>query len=233
VAAALLPIALGLDLGPEIVSCGFGVEDPERALEALSDVTAPEAPAAAVSKRRAEFLAGRLAAQHALTALGFPPEVGRSSDGSPRWPEGAVGSITHGAGRALCAVGRARQLRGLGIDVERYLGPDSAQALWWRICTERELACAEKALQRVPHELVALIFSAKESLYKSLHFRAQRYLPFSAAELVAVCSPDCRTGRLELELRQDWAPEFREGRKLQAEFLLEALHVETAVALPW
>ncbi|MDT0209959.1 4-phosphopantetheinyl transferase [Curtobacterium sp. BRD11] len=73
--------------------------------------------ARAVPSRRAEFRTGRLLARRALTAIGAPVTtlpVGRS--GAPRWPDGAVGTITHCPGLRACAVARRDDHAGIGID---------------------------------------------------------------------------------------------------------------------
>src|SRR5882724_4707049 len=75
---------------------------------------------AAGAKRKAEFLAGRTAAAMALSRCGCatPYAVGRKADGSPSWPRGFIGSITHGAGIVGAAVAPQATCEGLGIDAE-------------------------------------------------------------------------------------------------------------------
>src|SRR5688572_17057939 len=121
-------------------------------------------PQGAVLKRRAEFLAGRLAARHALESLGIGSDKGpeRREDGSPSWPEPAVGSITHGAGRALCAVARRSDFRSLGIDAERLLDDDAKQELLQRICADDERRVLAQGLPLSEPQRVSLAFSAKE-----------------------------------------------------------------------
>jgi 4'-phosphopantetheinyl transferase EntD len=61
----------------------------------------------AVPKRQAEYLAGRIAGQHALKELGisnFDIESGKHR--SPTWPNGILGSITHTDNMAFCAVSK-------------------------------------------------------------------------------------------------------------------------------
>ena len=63
--------------------------------------------ARAVPQRRREFFAGRLAAHRAMEALGHLPEpVPMGQDRAPVWPQGLVGSISHGAGACAAMYGQ-------------------------------------------------------------------------------------------------------------------------------
>lgn len=230
----LSPRPLRLQLGPRISHVGFAVDDYEAVLAALSELSFEGAPERAVNKRRAEFLAGRLAASHALEQLGVAGALGRNADGSPRWPVGVVGSITHGARRAFCAVAQSEQLRGLGIDAEALMRASTSPELKRRICSEGELRCLASALAAPEHHLLSLAFSAKESLYKCLYPLVERFMDFHAARVVAVTqlpAHDGIEGELTLELSVDWSPQHLAGRRLCARFFLGAEHVETAVEL--
>ncbi len=98
--------------------------------ELLSGFEPEGVHASAAPKRRAEFLAGRHAAKLALERLGQRAPVGRNLDGTPAWPSGVTGSISHGGGIACAAVAPQRNYQSLGIDVERILldrdGPEVA-----------------------------------------------------------------------------------------------------------
>jgi 4'-phosphopantetheinyl transferase EntD len=192
-------------------------------------------PERAVAKRRAEFLAGRFAARQALAALGVDAVPGRNEDGSPRWPERVVGSITHGAARALCAVARASEMRSLGIDAERLMGERAKEELRARICSPDERALLAESLASPEHHLVTIAFSAKESLYKCLYPLVGQFMDFSAARIVAAVAAESGVGlvgELTLELSVDWSDEFRRGRQLRACFVASEQHVESAVVLP-
>jgi enterobactin synthetase component D len=221
---------LWLELPAGVKSQGYVVADPAAVLEALVGFEVEGTPERAVAKRRAEFLAGRFAALSALRALGIEQAPGRNEDGSPRWPAGIVGSITHGARRALCAVGRSAELRGLGIDAECLMTPAVKQELQRRICTDAELALAEECLGLAEHELVSLAFSAKESLYKCLYPMVGRYMDLHAATVVGAAALG-ENGELTLELALDWSQTFRAGQRFAALFHRGPDHVETAVLL--
>lgn len=235
-ASELLPQQLFLELPVAVKRAGFVVADHAAVIHALSGLAVEGIPVRAVDKRRAEFLAGRFAALSALRSLGVDEAPGRNDDGSPRWPADTVGSITHGAERALCCVSRSHELRGLGIDVERLMSVEAKTELRRRICVEDELRLGSEQLPLlVEHELVSLAFSAKESLYKCLYPTVGRFMDFHAARLVAAetRATDVHTvsGELTLELAVDWSGEFGVGQRFTALFHKGPTHVETAVLL--
>ena len=235
--AELVPQPLALELPAFVKSAGFVVVDHTQIIGALAGLAVEGAPERAVDKRRAEFLAGRFAALEALRGLGVAEPPGRNDDGSPRWPAEIVGSITHGAERALCCVARRSQLRGLGIDVERLLNEDVKVELRRRICSQAELELGAEQLPLLPeNELVSLVFSAKESLYKCLYPAVGRFMDFHAARLVGAAARPVASrtvaGELTLELAVDWSSSFRAGQCLTVQFHKGAAHVETAAVLP-
>lgn len=132
----------------------------------------------AAASRRSDFLMGRLAAVEALRRLGAEGSVGRSVEGAPVWPEGIAGSLTHHSGVAAAVVGRG--MDGLGIDICPRLGGDRLRAVV-RQCltdTERERWAGEDA--------ATIAFAAKESIYKAVYPRAQRFIGFAEAEVAAI-----------------------------------------------
>ncbi|MDJ0849619.1 MAG: 4'-phosphopantetheinyl transferase superfamily protein [Myxococcota bacterium] len=121
--------------------------------------------AGAAERRRRQFAAGRACAREALARLGAPPApLLRQADRSPRWPEGVVGSISHCDGRCAAAVAWEADFAGLGLDVERR--GRATDRLLPRVATPRERARLEAA--EAGNELLTLLFSAKESVYKCL-----------------------------------------------------------------
>lgn len=234
--AELRPQPLSVELPSFVKSAGFVVADHARIIGALAGLVVEGLPERAADKRRAEFLAGRFAALEALRGLRVAEPPGRNQDGSPRWPAEIVGSITHGAERALCCVAYRRELRGMGIDAERLMNDDVKLELRRRICSQGELALGAEQLPLLrEHELVSLVFSAKESLYKCLYPAVGRFMDFHAARLVDAVARSTEAhavvGELTLELAVDWSSRFRAGQRLTAQFHKGATHVETAVLL--
>jgi len=72
------------------------------------------------SKRRAEFSLGRYCARRALSKfeLESVPILRNTESREPYWPESVRGSITHSDGFAAAAVGLAKDVSGIGIDLE-------------------------------------------------------------------------------------------------------------------
>jgi enterobactin synthetase component D len=231
---SLEPARLLVELGPAVVNAGFLCDDHAGVIAELAPlVREPAISESAVPKRRAEFLAGRFAARTALAALGVDSTPGRDAEGRPVWPVGVVGSITHGAGRALCAVASSRDVRGVGIDVERWMSASTKEELLARICDDSERAVLARLRTPEPAS-VTVAFSAKESLYKCLFPHVGRFMDFSAAAVVDARALEGRggfSGELVLELSVDWAPSLPRGLRFTAPFVSSDRHVETGVTL--
>jgi 4'-phosphopantetheinyl transferase EntD len=96
-------------------------------------------------RRRADFLAGRLAARAALQQLGAPSlAVGRRGT-APVWPAGYCGSISHSAGRAVAIAAAAPPWRALGVDVQTRIGVDRMRALRHALSGDEARACERDA----------------------------------------------------------------------------------------
>lgn len=114
-------------------------------------------------KRQAEFISGRLLAS---LATGEPNFLIRNSDGSPRWPEGFSGSITHNKNYVFLITSDAS--RRLGIDLEYFISDISYQAIMNRLITTDEKKWINSLPKKKRKPIVTLIFSAKEALFKSI-----------------------------------------------------------------
>jgi len=128
-----------------------------------------EAVARAGEKRRAEFRAGRHCARRALRALGLTPvAIPQESSRMPRWPAGVVGSISHSGnlewGHAVAVVGRASEVRALGVDIERERALDPE--LWARVLTPEELRFVATLPSDEREQVALVMFSAKECVHK-------------------------------------------------------------------
>ena len=120
----------------------------------------------AFEQRRREFAAGRFCARAALLRLdrsvGF---VGRRYDGSPDWPTGIVGSITHTKDYVAAAVALSSSYLGIGIDAEAAV--PLPQSVARKVLTSKErLMCSSHDLT-VKRLMETVMFSAKESTYKA------------------------------------------------------------------
>jgi enterobactin synthetase component D len=165
----------------------------------------PPALQRAVLKRQVEFLAGRVCAQQALEALtGTKPAViPAQPDRAPAWPPGVVGSITHTTSYAAALVASDTHYQGIGIDCEIMLSPENL-TLQRHICMPDEL----EALHAVHgdwtlEQLLTLVFSAKESLFKCLYRHVQKMFGFTAARVMAL---DRVQQTFVMQLEQDLTP---------------------------
>jgi 4'-phosphopantetheinyl transferase EntD len=143
------------------------------------------AVAGAVESRRREFSTGRACARAALSRLGKPPvPIPSGPRGAPQWPQGVTGSITHCPGYRGAAVAWTRDVVSLGLDAEPN-EPLPDQGMLDIIATEPErvrLAGLAEANPRISWE--RLLFSAKESVYKTWFPLTGRWLDFESADIV-------------------------------------------------
>jgi 4'-phosphopantetheinyl transferase EntD len=148
----------------------------------------------AVDRRRREFVTGRACARKALAELGLPATpVGSGPDGEPLWPPGVVGSITHCEGYRACAVARSSAVLALGIDAGR--DAPVSEGVWEDIAHGPEEELRTRAPEaRGPH-LDAVLFSAKEAVYKAWFPLERRWLGFDDV-LVSVDPAGTFTARL-------------------------------------
>jgi 4'-phosphopantetheinyl transferase EntD len=152
--------------------------------------------ARAVSKRRREFATARECARRAMRMLGVPPSpILRGERGNPIWPPGVVGSLTHCDGYRASAVGLARDVCSVGIDAE----PNEAlpPGVFDIVVTATERSRLEELAGEFPG--VAwdrLLFSAKESVYKTWFPLTHQWLGFDAV----VVTPDPYTGAFTARL---------------------------------
>ncbi len=171
------------------------------------------------SARRAEFLAGRLAAAEEMRRVGVVDGgvLGRTSDGAPAWPQGVTGSISHHSGIA-CAVA-SNAAMGMGVDIAPLLGESQLRAV-----VRRCLIDPERERWPSPPE-VAVVFAAKESIYKAAHPHVGRHIGFDEADVIEQSggSWTARLGeRLAAELGVGW---------VSGSFAWESDLVYTALAL--
>lgn len=142
-AAALAPALVGLPPPGVVLALERSDDDALEARAARAGIL-PYAPALH-PRRRADFLAGRLAARAALQQLGAPsPAVGRHG-AAPAWPPGYCGSISHGAGRAVAIAATAPPWRALGVDVQACIGADRMRALRHALTLDEARACERDA----------------------------------------------------------------------------------------
>jgi 4'-phosphopantetheinyl transferase EntD len=133
-------------------------------------------------RREVEFRAGRACAREALSRIGIDgwPLIPATTR-EPQWPADVVGSITHSGAYCAAAVTLGHHCAGIGIDVEAKgrVGDELAPA----VCSRSELASLDKRGSSGRAELLTLIFSAKESVFKAIFPRHRMFLEFNDVEI--------------------------------------------------
>jgi enterobactin synthetase component D / holo-[acyl-carrier protein] synthase len=151
----------------------------------------------AVEKRRREFVTARACAREALGRLGLPPAPIVSGErGEPLWPPGVVGSITHCAGYRGCALTRAGEFLGLGIDAEPN-GPLPAGVLAHVAVAQERTMLERLAAEEPAVHWDRLLFCAKETIYKVWFPLARSWLGFEDALLTLDPGGDGCAGTFE------------------------------------
>jgi 4'-phosphopantetheinyl transferase EntD len=144
----------GIKIGHRLISVGDE--------HALMPQEVPAFAASVVKVRRASG-AARIVARELLARTGHAGcALPKAPSGAPIWPAGVIGSLAHDSRVAVAAVGRQRDVRALGIDVEP---AESLPAdLLKLVATPRE----RSTLGNDPYA-GRLLFVAKEAVYKALH----------------------------------------------------------------
>ncbi|WP_438267902.1 4'-phosphopantetheinyl transferase family protein [Kitasatospora purpeofusca] len=169
--SALLP-------APVVVETAYS-DPPQARLEPEEEAVI----ARAVESRRREFTTVRHCARLALGRLGVPyrPLV-PGLRGAPSWPEGIVGSLTHCAGFRAAAVARAEDVLSLGIDAEPALPlPEGVLDAIALPAEQQRNTALSAAHPGTPWDRI--LFSAKESVYKTWFPLTHTFLDFSEADL--------------------------------------------------
>jgi 4'-phosphopantetheinyl transferase EntD len=136
--------------------------------------------ARSVAKRRNEFVTVRHCARQALGELGVPPvPILKGDKGEPCWPDGIVGSLTHCDGFRGAVVGRAGEIRSVGIDAEPH------GELPKGVLDAVSLPVERHELAALPTELHwdRILFCAKEATYKAWFPLTHRWLGFEDAHI--------------------------------------------------
>ncbi|MCQ4119388.1 4'-phosphopantetheinyl transferase Npt [Rhodococcus tibetensis] len=134
----------------------------------------------AVEKRRREFTSARHCARLAMAKLGVDPApILRGEKGSPVWPRGVVGSLTHCDGYRGAVLGYAMQVRSVGIDAEPH------EALPDGVLDAVSLEAERKWLSGTDNSVHwdRLLFCAKEATYKAWFPLTGRWLGFEDAHI--------------------------------------------------
>ncbi|HBM9256727.1 TPA: enterobactin synthase subunit EntD [Citrobacter freundii] len=130
-------------------------------------------------KRKAEHLAGRIAAVHALREYGIKTVPGIGGQRQPLWPQKLFGSISHSTSTALAVV----STHPVGLDIEDIFTRQMASELVSSIVTNSEKEWLANSGLPVEQALT-LAFSAKESAFKATLTAQQANAGFTQYQIV-------------------------------------------------
>lgn len=207
----------------------FDVTKYSKEQTALLPIPFPDSLGRAVNKRQAEYFAARYCAHFALKDLNAASLlVGTGDKRQPLWPktkqgQEIVGSITHSNDSAYCIAAHKDIISHLGIDVEHHMTEQLASDLKRTLVNEVE----EQRINALPWrfaEGLTLVFSAKETIFKTLFYDVGEYFGFEAAEFLGL---NTETGIAEFALTRQLAPHWQEGAVLDINFQRFESHLLT------
>lgn len=171
-----------------------------------------------VSKRKAEYLAGRLCAKklfefvgHATSGFQLIPQ----SNGLPTWPNQWLGSISHTHDSAVVGITNHSDYNNLGLDLECIMENDTARSIASQVLTKDELSQFLSTLDF--KMLLTLIFSIKESIYKALYSEIMEIFDFDAFTVTDI---DLQNSRFEAKLNYNLNQKYSKGFTLSGNFIL-------------
>jgi 4'-phosphopantetheinyl transferase EntD len=176
-----------------------------RQLFSAHNIQQPEQLSEWVTKRQAQFLAGRIAARNALQAINSKQEntvinIGIGTHREPLWPKNIMGSISHDGDIAIATA--AQQNRGgIGLDIQTVFNQQETQQYRKLILSQSDQTFFQKGNSGMSEsQLMTLIFSAKESFFKAVFDHVKEYFDFND---VCITSFNGQTGQLTLACNHD------------------------------
>jgi len=141
-----------------------------------------------------------------MAVLGVEPAaIPSEAGGAPIWPGGLIGSITHCRDYCCAAVARSDRWSAIGIDAELL------QPIEPRVREQIMLAAEQRHVDALDSSIPweAVVFSAKEALYKACYPLVRRWIDFHDVEVRL--DP---AGRFEVE----WKIELELPRPISGRF---------------
>lgn len=197
-----------------VLQAHYTVEAYNRALFDTFDIDFPMRLINAVPKRLSEFLAGRMLAQAALEKLHRPrASIAIGEQGAPLWPSGVSGSISHSHGKCACLVIAGSDML-VGLDVEKIADGAALDAILKEALSPEERARVLQQTTLDAATLATLIFSAKETIFKTFHPVVRQFFGFEAARFNGVCDETC----LSFSIVQSLHPCIPENKEIVIQF---------------
>lgn len=180
----------------------------------------------AVTKRRAEYLAGRLCVKHCFALHQQRLQVPTGAHREPIWPEGMVGAITHARGLAGAVVAPGASYLGLGLDIEELVSEQLAKELSGQVLYADEVALCQASQHPYEH-MFTRIFSAKESFFKAAYSHVGHYFDFHAVKAIAISKTE-----IQFQVQQPLCPEFFPGYQVKVKVeILDGRYILSCIEL--
>ena len=166
-----------------------------------------------VPKRQAQFLAGRIAANMALSsdqANTLKNQVGIGYSRQPIWPENFIGSISHSGETSIACISQPPQTcAGLGVDIQETILPDLQSQITSTILTHKDtLLFQHRKSELAESVLFTLMFSAKESFFKAAFNSVGEYFDFTDASIIGL---DTENQQLTLKTNRSLSADLPAG----------------------
>lgn len=171
----------------------------------------------AVTKRRAEFLAGRYCAAKALQQLNIHNRViGTGKHRNPLWPSNIKGSISHCDNYAVAVVTDKKHILGIGIDIENKITEETFHKTQSQVLSESEFDLISSDISKQTLAF-AIAFSLKESFFKAAYPTVEQYFDFSA---ISINHIDWNKQAISFVINETLHEKFKRGMPLQGNFYL-------------
>ncbi|MEP0985159.1 4'-phosphopantetheinyl transferase superfamily protein [Ekhidna sp.] len=118
-------------------------------------------------RRKRDFIRGRYCAHQCLSKIDSRKPIGKDADGSPVWPGGITGSISHCSQMAGSIAARKEEYVSVGLDIE--LIGRIEREIWSILFTENERIFIAKKTSIEQKKYSTVIFSLKEAYFKMMH----------------------------------------------------------------
>lgn len=150
----------------------------------------------AVEARQQEFRTVRICARQALAEFGHGDHILVPDEHrAPVWPPNIVGSMTHAAGLRAAAVASTGDFSGIGIDAEPHQALP-AEVVDVILLPEEQRLAARLQAEDPGIAWDKLMFSAKESVFKTWYPLARLWLDFLECEITVGHEPGAFTARI-------------------------------------
>jgi len=129
-------------------------------------------------QRKSEYASGRRVAHEALKLLAGAPAAVTRNGRLPEWPAGYRGTISHSREIAIAMVASTSDCHGVGLDVVKKNAVSTKVGI--RIMLTEEV---RPSWGFTDTDWRAIVFSAKESVYKAVHPVIGEFLGFRDVEI--------------------------------------------------